>query len=213
MDILDYVIDPLVSLFNKPKRYKISKDAVYEQLMYNNTSLITHIKPSISCTRNKLSKLVTTDKDILKVFISAGIDEETVDDALVTLSKEIDGLITISNHMINMVSDYSPEYITNSTINPRIALVIHITNMLTSVVLFTPDLLLRIIDKSYDMDNMVEYRVALNYLRRDVLELIKEAKEIPQVTLDLLDTISPNDFKNSHLLLKHMKIRNMTTMN
>jgi len=213
MNIFKYIADPLVRLFKKEKT--ISKDALYEQLVYTNTALITHVKPSILDTRNKLSKLTTTDeesKDILKMFIAAGINEETVDEALATLSKEMDELILTSNHMINMVSDYSPEYITNRTVSPRMAFVIHISNMLTSVALFTPDLLLHIIDKSFDMDgmpkirrtnvedNMVEYRVALNYLRRDMLKVIKEAKELPQVTLDLLDTDSLDDFKNSHLI-------------
>jgi len=213
MDVFKYIVDPLVRLFKKEKT--ISKDALYEQLVYTNTALITHIKPAILDTKNKLSKLTTTDeesKDILTMFINIGINEETVDEALTTLSKEVDELILTSNHMINMVSDYSPEYITNRTISPRMAFVIHISNMLTSVTLFTPDLLLHIIDKSFDMegmpkirrtdieDNMVEYRVALNYLRRDMLKVIKEAKELPGVTLDLLDTHSLEDFKNSHLI-------------
>ena len=213
MDVFKYIVDPLVRLFKKEKT--ISKDALYEQLVYTNTALITHIKPAILDTQNKLSKLTPTDeesKDILKMFINIGINEETVDEALAKLAKEMDELIITSNHMINMVSDYSPEYITNRTVSPRMAFVIHISNMLTSVALFTPDLLLHIIDKSFDMDgmpkirrtnvedNMVEYRVALNYLRRDMLKVIEEAKELPQVTLDLLDTDSLDDFKNSHLI-------------
>ena len=213
MSIINYIIDPLSRLFSKEKT--ISKSALHEQLIKTNTALITHVKPSILDTKDKLKKLKPEDtesKRVIGIFASIGINETTIDDALNTLSKEIDDIIVTSNHMINMVSDFSPDYITNRTVSPRIAFVIHISNMITSIALFTPDLLLHLIDKSFDMDgmpkirrtdiedNLVNYRVSFNYLRRDRLKVIKEAKELPEVNLDLLDTSKLDDFRNSHII-------------
>ena len=218
MSIFKYIVDPLSRLFKKEKT--ISRESLHEQLVNTNTALITHIKPSLLDTKNKLSKLTTNDREsetLLAIFTSIGINEKSVEEALDSLTKDIDEIIFTSNQMINMVSDFSPTYITNRNVSPRIAFVIHISNMITSIALFTPDLMLHLVDTAFDMDgmpkirrtnveeNLVQYRVSLNYLRRDMIKVIKEAKELPEVTLDLLDTSTLTNFKNSHLI-KNMPV-------